>query len=145
MSALEVVERLRDTRTHLALVINEYGGFEGLVTISDVVEEVLGAVDTGGEEEEPEIMQRADGSWLVDGMLPADEFEEFFKLGKLPRREEVDYQTVGGMIMTTLGRMPVVGDTFLVNGYQVEVIDMDGHRVDKILVSSYDTAAGHSE
>jgi len=134
MTALDVVEQMRASRSHMALIINEYGGLEGLVTISDVVEAILGSVETPGVEEEPEIVQRADGSWLVNGMWSVDEFQEQFGLKALPARDDLDYQTVGGMIMAVLEQVPSVGSHVEVDGYTLEVMDMDGRRVDKVLV-----------
>lgn len=134
MTALDVVEQMRASRSHMALIINEYGGLEGLVTISDVVEAILGAVETPGVEEEPEIVQRSDGSWLVNGMWSVDEFQEQFGLKELPARDDLDYQTVGGMIMAVLEQVPSVGSHIEIDGYKLEVVDMDGRRVDKVLV-----------
>ena len=134
MTALDVVEQMRASRSHMALIINEYGGLEGLVTISDVVEAILGSVETPGVEEEPEIVQRADGSWLVNGMWSVDEFQEQFGLKDLPARDDLDYQTVGGMIMAVLEQVPSVGSHIEVDDYTLEVMDMDGRRVDKVLV-----------
>jgi putative hemolysin len=134
MTALDVVEQMRSSRSHMALIINEYGGMEGLVTISDVVEAILGAVEATGREEEPSIVQREDGSWLIDGMWSVDEFQETFGFRDLPARDELDYQTVGGMIMAILGQVPGVGSHVEFGGYRLEVVDMDGRRVDKVLV-----------
>ena len=134
MTALDVVEQMRGSRSQMALIINEYGGLEGLVTISDVVEAILGSVETPGVEEEPEIVQRADGSWLVNGMWSVDAFQEQFGLKDLPARDDLDYQTVGGMIMAVLEQVPNVGSHVEVDGYTLEVMDMDGRRVDKVLV-----------
>lgn len=134
MTALDVVEQMRASRSHMALIINEYGGLEGLVTISDVVEAILGAVETPGVEAEPEIVQRSDGSWLVNGMWSVDEFQEQFGLKDLPARDDLDYQTVGGMIMAVLEQVPSVGSHIEIDGYKLEVVDMDGRRVDKVLV-----------
>ena len=135
MPALDVIERLRETRSHLALVIDEYGGMEGLITITDVMRAILGELpDNKGEHEEP-IVEREDGSWLVEGMYPVDEFQDTFDLKELPDGDEAAYQTLGGMIMTMLGRVPDAGNRVKWGGYQLEVVDMDGRRVDKVLVT----------
>jgi len=134
MTALDVIENLRESRSHIALIINEYGGLEGLVTISDIVEAILGAVEATGVEEERPVVEREDGSWLVDGMWSVDLFQDFFHLSLLPDQEELDYQTVGGMVMAILEQVPAVGDHVQVDGYRIEVVDMDGRRVDKVLV-----------
>ena len=134
MTALDVIESMRESRSHMALIINEYGGLEGLVTINDIVEEILGTVEALGPEEEVEIVEREDGSWLVDGMLSVDEFQEYFQVPELPARDDLDYQTVAGMIMAILERVPAVGSHVQVDGLRLEVVDMDGRRVDKVLV-----------
>jgi putative hemolysin len=119
----------------LALVLDERGNIEGLVTLTDVLEALVGDVpDADAPAEEPSIVQREDGSWLVDGMLAADELKVRLGLRKLPREEEADYLTVGGMVMDTLGRIPAAGAHFEWEGYSFEVVDMDGRRVDKVLV-----------
>lgn len=133
MTALDVIESMRESRSHMALIINEYGGLEGLVTINDIVEAILGSVEEVGEEE-AEIVEREDGSWLIDGMLSVDEFQEVFRVPDLPARDELDYQTVGGMIMAILERVPAVGNAVKLDGLRLEVMDMDGRRVDKVLV-----------
>lgn len=144
MTALDVIESMRESRSHMALIINEYGGLEGLVTINDIVEAVLGSVEEVGEEE-AEIVEREDGSWLIDGMLSVDEFQEVFRVPDLPARDELDYQTVGGMIMAILERVPAVGNAVKLDGLRLEVMDMDGRRVDKVLVQRMgDAGAGES-
>ncbi len=136
MPALEVLERMRKTRTHIALVIDEYGGLEGLVTLTDFVEAIIGAIPDIGETLSEEIVRREDGTFLVDGMLPIDRFQETFNLRTLPEESEGYYQTVGGFVMTMLGRVPETGNQFEWGGLRVEVVDMDGRRVDKVLVTS---------
>jgi putative hemolysin len=105
------------------------------VTLTDVLEALVGEVPDGDEDADEAIVRREDGSWLVDGLLPADVLKERLRLGELPREEEADYQTVGGMVMDTLGRVPAAGDRFEWEGYSFEVVDMDGRRVDKVLVT----------
>ncbi|MCB0055375.1 MAG: CBS domain-containing protein [Caldilineaceae bacterium] len=144
MTALDVIESMRESRSHMALIINEYGGLEGLVTINDIVEAILGSVEEVGEEE-AEIVEREDGSWLIDGMLSVDEFQDVFRVPELPARDELDYQTVGGMIMAILERVPAVGNAVKLDGLRLEVMDMDGRRVDKVLVQRIgDAGAGES-
>ncbi len=134
MAALEALERLRQTRTHIALVIDEYGGVEGLVTLTDFVEAILGDVPDMGEVQHEDVVRRDDGSYLLDGMLPIDRFQELFEIRDLPEENEGYYQTVGGFVMTMLGRVPSAGDKFDWNDLHLEVMDMDGRRVDKVLV-----------
>lgn len=144
MTALDVIESMRESRSHMALIVNEYGGLEGLVTLNDVIEAILGSVEEAGEEV-AEIVEREDGSWLVDGMLAVDEFQDVFRVPDLPARDELDYQTVGGMIMAILERVPAVGNVVKLDGLRLEVMDMDGRRVDKVLVQRMgDAGAGES-
>ncbi len=135
MPALKVVERFKETHSKLALVIDEFGGVEGLVTIDDVMEAIVGDIPEPDEIEEPEAIQRDDGSWLVDGMFSIDEFQELFGLRELPSAAEGYYQTVGGLVMAGLGRVPAAGDHFEWGGLRIEVLDMDERRVDKVLVT----------
>jgi putative hemolysin len=119
----------------VALVIDERGDIEGLVTLTDVLAALVGEVPDEDEPAEEAIVSRDDGSWLVDGLLAADELKEQLGIRGLPREEEADYQTVGGMVMDALGRVPEEGDRFEWEGYSFEVVDMDGRRVDKVLVA----------
>ncbi len=132
--ALEVLERFRETRLPIALVVDEYGGLVGLVTLKDFLEAIVGDIPEKGREIEPEVVQRKDGSWLVDGMLPIDEFKALFEIKELPNEAEVYYQTLGGFVMTFLGRIPATAESFDWGGLRFEVVDMDGLRVDKVLV-----------
>jgi putative hemolysin len=134
MMALNVLEVFRESGVHIALVIDEYGGVQGLVSIYDILEAIVGDIPTMGEEAEPEAIQREDGSWLLDGGIPIEEFKEIFDISHLPDEERGYYQTLGGFIMTNLGRIPVPSDHFEWDGMRFEVMDMDGFRVDKVLV-----------
>lgn len=134
MSALDVLERFKKKRTHVALVIDEHGGFQGLVTTSDVLEAIVGDIPTPGEDEEGEVTRREDGSWLVDGKVLADDLKEFLERDALPFEDENLYQTLGGLMMAFLDRIPRAGDHFDWSGFRFEVVDMDGHRVDKVLI-----------
>jgi putative hemolysin len=134
MPALEVLERFKETRSHTALVIDEYGGLQGLVTLKDLLEAIVGDIPSPDEEAEPEIVQRADGSWLVDGRLLIDELKELLRVDRLPNEEAGDFQTLGGFVMAFLGRVPSAGDRFEWAEMCFEVMDMDGRRVDKVLI-----------
>src|SRR5215211_9408254 len=141
MNALEVVGRLRQDRSPVALIVNEYGEIDGMVTLTDVLEAIVGdlpALDVDGE---PEAMQREDGSWLLDGMMSVDELQMLLDLDELPDDSD-DYDTVGGLLMAQLGRIPAVGDKFEWHDIRFEVMDMDGHRVDKVLVMPVKPQAG---
>ncbi|MDR7482801.1 MAG: hemolysin family protein [Armatimonadota bacterium] len=132
--ALSALDQFRQARTHTALLIDEYGGLQGLVTSDDILEAIVGEIPQAGEAAMPSVVRRADGSWLVDGMLPADEFKMLLGLDALPAEGE-GYETVGGMVMTVLDRIPSPGDHVALPGWRVEVVDMDGHRVDKVLAA----------
>jgi putative hemolysin len=133
--ALKVVERFKQTRSHLAIVIDEYGGVEGLVTSGDILSSLVGDIPEPDDEGEPGAIQREDGSWLIDGMYPVEEFQELFDIPHLPEASEGYYQTVGGFIMASLGQVPQPGDHFDWAGMRMEVMDMDGRRVDKVMVT----------
>ncbi len=138
MPALKVLELFRESRVHIALVIDEFGGLQGLVTLFDILESIVGDIPDVGEAAEPEVVQRDDGSWLVDGRLPVDEFKELFNLNDLPDEDRGYYQTIGGFVMSQLGRVPVSSDFFDWSMMRFEVVDMDGMRVDKILITMVD-------
>jgi putative hemolysin len=131
MPALKALELFKKSGKHMALIIDEYGGMQGLVTIYDIMESVVGEVS---EINSPKAIRREDGSWLVDGMLPIDEYKDILNIDSLPDEDTGAYQTVGGFIMTYLHRIPAAGNKFTLDRYTYEVIDMDGMRVDKILV-----------
>jgi len=129
-----LLELFQKERNQLAIVLDEYGGTEGLVTLEDVLEELVGEIHDehrGGQDSA--FVQREDGSWLVDGSAAVDDLAERFgvKLEPPPR----DYSTVSGLVLAELERIPAVGDTLEWRGLTVEVVDMDGRRIDKLLVS----------
>jgi putative hemolysin len=128
--ASRALEIFKEKSTELLLVIDEFGGLQGMLTLTDVLEEIVGQI----EAEEPQATQRQDGSWLLDGMLEVDEFKEIFNLQGLPHEDE--YETLSGFVMMTLGRVPQQSDQFEWHGLRFEVIDMDGRRVDKVLVTT---------
>ena len=135
MRALKVLELFKQSGTHIALVIDEYGGIQGLVTPSDILEAIVGDLPEAGEQVEPLAVQRPDGSWLLDGMLPVDEFKDLFDLGELPGEDQGIYQTLAGFVIMQLGRIPAAADYFVWEGLKIEVVDMDGNRVDKVLAT----------
>lgn len=131
----DVLDMLRQSGTHLALVIDEYGAISGLVTMEDVLEELVGDIrDEYDHAEEREFVQRADGSWLVDGTASVEDLDE--ALGQILDLDPIgmDYTTVGGLILSTLNRIPTEGDIVTAGRCTLEVIDMDGRRIDKVLV-----------
>lgn len=132
--ASRVLELVRQSGLHEALVIDEYGGLLGLVTLFDVLEAIVGELPAHDEPSEPEVIRREDGSYLLDGLLPIDELKDLFDLDELPEEEKIGYQTLGGFMMNQLGHVPITGQKFQYQNLSFEVVDMDGRRVDKVLV-----------
>jgi putative hemolysin len=133
--ALRLLEQFRARGAHLALVVDELGTLDGLVTTTDLLEALVGDLPTPQELAEPDIVRREDGSWLVDGLLPAEELKDLLGVRALPDEDDGDYRTVAGLVIKVLGRIPKTGDDFALDGHRIEVVDMDGNRVDKVLVS----------
>lgn len=134
MPALQVMEQFKQSGKHIALVVDEYGGIEGLLTHHDILEAIAGDIPFG--EKPPKAVQRHDGSWLLDGMLSTEEFKEIFHLESLPGENRDAYQTLGGFLFTQMGRVPTVSDQFVWGDLGFEIVDMDGKRIDKVLVRS---------
>jgi putative hemolysin len=132
--ALDVLEIFRQSGTHFALITDEFGGIEGLVTLNDVVEAIVGNLPSD-DLNEPRIVQRDDGSWLVDGLIAADELRDLLDQEELPDEEKGHYQTLAGFVLTMMGRIPSAGQHFDWGGFRFEVMDMDGARVDKVLIT----------
>lgn len=130
-SLIGVLEFFRQQKTHLAVVVNEFGQAEGLVTMSDLLSAVVGDVPSSVDEM-PLAVQREDGSWLLDGLLPLDEMKEKLGLTALPEEDLGNYHTVGGFVITAVGRIPKKAETFDWNGWRFEVVDMDKNRVDEV-------------
>ncbi|MEH2167242.1 MAG: hemolysin family protein [Nostoc sp.] len=131
---LKVLELFKQTITHMALVVDEYGVIQGLVTLNDIMSEIVGDVPSTDGQDQPQAVQREDGSWLLDGMLPVEEFLELFGMEEWESEERGSYQTLGGFVITHLGRIPTAADHFEWQSMRIEVMDMDGNRVDKVLV-----------
>ena len=135
MRALKVLERFKQTGVHLAVVLDEYGSVQGVVTLTDLLEGLVGDIPHIEDLAEPQIVRREDGSWLVDGTISVEDFKNELDIEELPEEERGLYQTLGGFAMMKLERVPTTGDHFEWDGYRFEVVDMDEHRVDKLLVS----------
>jgi putative hemolysin len=133
-TASTLLEKFKKSRRHVALVADEFGLVVGLVSMHDIMEAIIGEFPSPDERLKPSAKRRDDGSWLVDGMLEVEEFEREIPDFKLPLPTERDYQTFAGFIVSHLGHLPHEGESFQLHGYHVEVIDMDGHRVDKVLL-----------
>lgn len=134
MRILQLLELFKKTPDHVALVTNEYGGVQGLITLHDVLESIVGDFPSTAISVDTQIMQRKDGSWLVDGMLPIDELKDYFDLDSLPDEEKKAYRTLGGFCMHQIGSIPTVGDTFTWHKFKFKIIKMDGKRVERVLV-----------
>jgi putative hemolysin len=134
ITALELLESFKNSNKHIALVVDEYGGIEGLLTHHDILEAIAGDIPVGARPADPKAVQRHDGSWLLDGMLSVDEFKEIFHVESLPGEKRDAYQTLGGFVFTQMGRVPAVAESFEWRGLRFEIVDMDGKRIDKVLV-----------
>jgi putative hemolysin len=131
-SVLTLIDLFRREAIHFALVVDEYGTTQGVVTATDLLEAVAGELPEQGEPGGPAIVRRVDGSFLVDGMLPIDEFEDHFGFSDL--RAGGDFETLAGLVLDRLGHLPEVGDRVARDDMTLEVVDMDGRRIDKVLV-----------
>ncbi len=129
--ALDVVEAMRKERAQMALVVDEYGHFEGIITYGDVLEVITGIYNEGPGDE-PAVTQRQDGSWLVAGWMPVYDFAERFNV---PVPDDARYETLAGFVLAQINHMPAVGESFEQDGWRFEVLDLDGHRIDKVLVT----------
>jgi putative hemolysin len=132
MGALDAVGILKSSPVHIGLVHDEYGHFLGVVTSADILEAIVGEFRSEKDVGEPDIVRRADGSYLVSGSMPADELAELLRI---PLPEDRSYHTVAGLALSGFGRLPDVGDTVHLHGWQFEVVDLDGRRIDKLIMT----------
>lgn len=133
MTLDRLLELFQKQRNQLAIVLDEYGGTEGLVTLEDILEELVGEIrDEHQAEASQALVEREDGSWLVDGGLSIDDFSE--RVGIKTDGESRDYSTIAGLVLSLLERIPSVGDTTSWRGFSIEVVDMDGRRIDRLLI-----------
>jgi putative hemolysin len=141
LTAFKALEQMRQARPHVALVVDEHGGIAGLLTPTDLLEALVGdlAPEPGQARSAP--VQRPDGAWLVEGLMPLDEVAELFGLPEVRPGDRDAVQTLGGVAMARLGRVPAPGDCVNWRGLRLEVLDMDGRRVDKLLVTPGSTAS----
>jgi len=137
--SLYLLEQFKKTGIHIAIIVDEFGTVEGIATLTDIMESIVGELPEQGETAPPEAVRRQDGSWLVDGMMPMDEFEDRVGIHGLHAPDK--YETVGGFVLHVLGRFPVTSDHFKYEGIRFEVVDIDGRRVDKVLV--HPPSSGH--
>jgi putative hemolysin len=135
MTLMKLLEQFKRTHLPVALVVDEFGGVEGLVSLADVVGSIVGELPPQPGQEPP-VVRREDGSWLVDGALDLDAVVRTLDVDALLSEDERQhYHTLGGLVMSALGHVPRTGDIFERAGYRFEVVDMDGHRVDRVLIS----------
>lgn len=130
-TALDMLERFRETGARMALVVDEYGDLQGLVSLHDMLEAIAG--EFNNEEDEDMAFRREDGSWLLDGLTPSPELRDHLELTTLPDGGKAGYETLAGMLMFLLGRMPSTGDIARWQDWTFEIVDMDGKRIDKVL------------
>ncbi len=136
MPANQLLEQFKKTGKHIAVVTDEFGAVQGLVTLIDVMEAIVGDLPERGDRAQPEVKRREDGSWLVDATLPTAELKTLLTLdAALPNEVSAEFQTLGGFVVTQFGRIPAAGDYFDWSGWRFEVVDMDRRRVDKVLVA----------
>lgn len=133
-SALGLLETLRTSPLPLAFVVDEYGDLIGMVTATDVLESIVGDMAEHDGSVEPDVVVREDGSWLLDGGLPIDEMKELLHLRELP--DEDEFNTLAGYLLARLGHLPATGEVMQSDGYRFEIVDMDGRRIDKVLVAA---------
>ena len=134
LSGMELLEHFRASDVQLVFVVDEYGEVQGVITVRDVLEAITGEF-TSPEDTDTWAVQRADGSWLFDGLIPVPELKDRLAVKELPEEDRGRYNTLAGMVMLLLGRLPQTTDTVDWEGWRFEVVDLDGKRVDKVLVS----------
>jgi putative hemolysin len=136
-TALRLLDLFRQQHEHFAVIVDEYGTTQGIVTATDVLASIAGELPVRGDAGDTMIATRDDGSWLIDGLLPIDEFEDL--VGRRDLRSGGDFVTLAGFILDRLGHLPEAGETLVDSGLTIEIIDMDGRRIDKVLVTSATT------
>ncbi|EAU41905.1 hypothetical protein FP2506_15769 [Fulvimarina pelagi HTCC2506] len=142
MPILKLLEAFRKANLHIAVVLDEYGSFEGIATPQDILTAIAGSLPEGAEED-VSAFRRQDGSWLVDGAMPVDAFA--YKLKTIEFPEDRDYETVAGFVLEQIGHIPGVGEIFEWENFRVEVVDLDGQRIDKLLFTEKAAAPGNFE
>jgi len=143
LSGMELLEHLRASGSELVFVVDEYGAVQGVITERDVLEAITGEFSSPAEDDAWAV-QRADGSWLLDGLIPVPELKDRLEMKELPEEDRGRYNTLAGMIMLLLGRLPATGDVVEWDRWRFEVVDLDGKRVDKVLVTQNQESAGEN-
>jgi putative hemolysin len=139
MDAHRVLEKLKKTKKHFCIVVNEYGSFEGIITVHDIMENIIGDIPEEGETSEPDIFVRDDKSFLVSGDAPVEVLDGILD-NYITDFEKIDYSTVAGFVLFNIKKIPRIGDKFDVGGYSIEIVDIDGKRIDKILIRKNEVA-----
>lgn len=134
--ALGLLEQFRRSQVHVALVLDEYGGVEGIITFRDLLESLVGQIASAGETAGPTAVQRADGSWLLDGDYAVGNLETLLGAIELPERDRIGYETVAGLVLALCDHIPQRGERVRWQGWEFEVVDMDGLRIDQVLLST---------
>jgi putative hemolysin len=143
MTAIQLLEQFKKTGRHTAVISDEFGAVQGLVTLIDVFEAIVGDLPEPGHRNQASAKRREDGSWLVDATLPIAGFKSLLGITRaLPNEAEAEYRTVGGFVVTQFGRIPAVGEHFDWEGWRIEVSEMDRRRVDKVVVTGAPPQAG---
>ena len=145
LTAIQLLEQFKKTGKHVAVVLDEFGVVEGLVTLLDVLTAIVGDLPEPGRRNRPEARRREDGSWLIDAALPNAELKSLLSLDRLPGENGATFQTVAGFVMTQFGRVPTAGDFFEHAGWRFEVVDMDRQRIDKLSISRVTEAVDASD
>jgi putative hemolysin len=135
VTTTQIMEHFRRARTQFALVVDEYGGLQGIVTLTDVLSAIVGDIPEEGVAAPSDAVQRDDGSWLVDGDIGLDRFRDLVGIDQLPGEAEGDFHTLAGFVLHHLGRIPAAADRFEVAGLNFEVVDMDRNRIDKLIIA----------
>jgi putative hemolysin len=141
ITVLKLLELFKETGVHVALITDEYGSVQGIVTLHDIFEAIAGEIRSLGESAEPQVVVREDGSWLIDGDTPIEELKDTLSVDSFPSEERGYYRTVAGFIIFMLQRIPKTGDHIEYGGLRYEVMDMDGNRIDKVLVTRVPTTS----
>lgn len=134
VTALRALEIFKHSGQPMAIVVDEYGAFEGIVTLQDILQALVGDIPEAGAQSNAAIVKRADGSWLVDGMVSIDEIKDLTGIAYLPGEETGDFHTLGGFLMAQVNRIPAPADRAMVDGFRFEVMDMEGRRVHRVLI-----------
>ncbi len=145
MAALKALDAIQNSGVHLAIVIDEFGGITGMVTDYDILEAIVGEIPEDSMDTDYLAFQREDSSWLFDGLIVIDQLKEILDISDMPGEERASYQTLSGFVMSELGRIPKTGAKFTYENYTFEVVDMDGRRVDRVLVSRLPDEADHEK